>query len=394
MRTIQQQQRMLEELKQQVDALRTATQETKATAAAAAAKADQAANQAAPAKTVTSGSDKVKLAISGQVNRAVMMADDGQETDVFHVDNDHSSTRVRFVGEGKPTEELTVGAQIEVQMESNSSAAISQSTENAAVGGASFTERKLELFLKHKRFGNLWLGQGETATENVSHADLSGTGLIAYAAVQDLAGGMLFRTEAGALTAVTIASVYDDLDGASRQDRIRYDTPNYLGLSASAGHVQGGINDYALFYAAQWGGFKTAAALGYVDFSSVGTTDDRLSGSASVLHDPTGVSLTLAAGRDDFETPGRADATFWYGKLGYQRQLFSFGKTFTAIDFGYDKNEGQNDDEMSTAGLGLVQKIDAWGTELYGGYRWHHLNRSALELDDINVGMVGARVQF
>ena len=63
--------------------------------------------------------DKVKLTVSGQVNRGILYADDGEQTDVFHVDNDNSSTRVRFVGEAKPHDNLTIGANIEVQFESN-----------------------------------------------------------------------------------------------------------------------------------------------------------------------------------------------------------------------------------------------------------------------------------
>lgn len=393
---IQQQQQMLNDMKTQLDALQNATIQSKAAADAAAAKADAALKEteAAPTKLVSSGRERVKLSISGQVNRAALITGDGENTEVFHVDNDHSSTRVRFVGEGKPADDLSVGAQIEVEMESNSSAAVSQATENTATGGASFTERKLELFLKHKRLGNLWVGQGDTASNETAEVDLSGTTLIAKSEIQAMAGGMFFRASTGALTGVRIRDVYDHLDGASRQDRIRYDTPSFMGFAASASHAQGGINDYALRYSAKWGGFATAAALGYVDFSSVGTTDSRLAGSGSVLHEPTGVSLTLAAGQDDFEVPGRANAVFWYGKLGYQRQFFGFGKTYTAVDFGHDKNEGQNDDEFTTLGIGLTQKIDAWGTELYGGYRWHHLNRSALDLDDINAGMVGARIKF
>jgi hypothetical protein len=56
----------------------------------------------------------VKLTVSGQVNRGVLFVDNGDTSDIFHVDNDNSSTRLRFVGTGTLTEDVTVGSQIEV----------------------------------------------------------------------------------------------------------------------------------------------------------------------------------------------------------------------------------------------------------------------------------------
>ena len=61
--------------------------------------------QAAPQRVVTSGINGVKLSISGQVNRGVLFADNGDDSEVFHVDNDNSSTRIRFIGQGQLTEE-------------------------------------------------------------------------------------------------------------------------------------------------------------------------------------------------------------------------------------------------------------------------------------------------
>ncbi len=50
---------------------------------------------------VTSRHDKVKLSISGHVNRALMLADDGGQLDLFHVDNDTEPTLVNFTGSGE-----------------------------------------------------------------------------------------------------------------------------------------------------------------------------------------------------------------------------------------------------------------------------------------------------
>ncbi len=413
-RIIEQQQKMieaqartLEALKTQVEALRTVTQANKAAVAATTekvaqttAKVQQVVRQVeqadTPPKMVTSGSDTVKLAISGQVNRALLLAGDGEQTDLFHVDNDNSSTRVRFVGTGKPSEDITVGAQVEVQFESNSSASVDQNNENNDVTTNSFTERKLEIFFDHKKLGRLWLGQGDTASNDTSHADLSGTTVIAYAAIQDLAGSLLFRNSTtNALTAIEIADAYDDVDGLSRDDRIRYDTPKFLGFQVSIGHVQGGENDYALRYSGQWGDFKTAVAVAYANIASTSTTvDHQENASGSVLHVPTGLSLTLAGGQTSQKARGRANPTFFYSKIGWQKQLFEVGNSYFAIDYGFSNDRAQNDDEFQTIGVAAVQKLDSWGTELYAGFRNHQMNRSSVQLDDINVGMLGARVKF
>jgi predicted porin len=84
--------------------------------------------QSAGKRAVESGNDTVRLSISGQVNRGVLAVDDGEETDVHHVDNDASSTRIRFIGEADVSDDLTVGSAIEVQFESNSTADVSQFT--------------------------------------------------------------------------------------------------------------------------------------------------------------------------------------------------------------------------------------------------------------------------
>ena len=413
-RIIEQQQKMieaqartLEALKTQVEALRTVTQANKAAMTATTEKVAKTTEQVqqvvrqveqadTPPKMVTSSSDKVKLAISGQVNRALMLAGDGEQTDLFHVDNDHSSTRVRFVGTGKPNEDVTVGAQVEVQFESNSSSSVDQNNENNDVTTNSFTERKLELYFDHKKYGRLWLGLGETASDGTSHVDLSGTGLIAYSGIHDLAGSLLFRNSAtNALTAIEIADAYDDIDGLSRDDRIRYDSPTFEGFKLSLSHVQGGENDYALRYSGQWGDFKTAAAAAWANIASTSTsTDFQTNASGSALHVPTGFSLTLAGGQAHAKAAGRANPTFFYGKIGYQKKLFEVGNSYFSIDYGFSNDRAQNDDEFQTIGVAAVQKIDAWGTELYVAIRNHQMNRSGIQLDDINVGMVGARVKF
>ena len=59
---------------------------------------------------VVSGTDKIKLAISGQINRALLVSEDGEQTKVFFVDNDNASSRLHFEGSGQINDDLSAGA--------------------------------------------------------------------------------------------------------------------------------------------------------------------------------------------------------------------------------------------------------------------------------------------
>ena len=84
-------------------------------------------------RVVLSRDDKVKLSIEGQVNRGLLYYNDGNKSAVRHVDNGASSTRLAFKGSAQATDDLVLGATIEVQFESNSTGTVNQ-VDNTAVG--------------------------------------------------------------------------------------------------------------------------------------------------------------------------------------------------------------------------------------------------------------------
>jgi len=344
----------------------------------------------ADTKSVSSGSEKVKLSISGQVNRGILYADDGAQSDLHHVDNDASSTRIRFIGEAKPNEKMTVGAAMEVQFESNSTATVSQT----GVGGTdNFTQRRLEVYFDHMDYGKVWLGQGWTASEGTSEVDLSGTDLAGYSDTDILAGGTLFRSSAGVLSTISVGSVLTNLDGLGRNDRLRYDTPNISGFMGSVGIVQDDKTDVALRYANAFGGTKVAGAIAYA--KTQGTTfDEQVNGSASVLL-ANGLNFTLAAGSTEAIAAGRNDSDFFYGKFGYKTKgISSAGETAFSIDYHSTEDLAMNGDEADSIGLQAVQKVDDWGTEFYVGLRQYSLDRAGADFDDVIGVLAGARVKF
>ncbi len=358
--------------------------------------------QAAPAAadkheppTVTSGTGKIKLSVSGQVNRALLYVDDGADDQFFNVDNDNSSTRLRFVGSGSFNDEISVGTIIEVQFESNSTANISMN-QDGATGTDNFTQRKLELYFDHKRYGRLWLGQGDTASNGTSEVDLSGTGVIGYSGIGDMAGGIEFQDAGGA--GPNIGSAFSNMDGLSRDDRLRYDTPNFAGFRVSGSLIENAAADVALRYNATFGGFELGSAVAYASNSGrdAGPGDlgfTQINGSVSLLHG-SGINLTAAAGQRDPDDPSRTeDPSFWYVKVGY-KWGGGMGGTAIAIDYNQADDVDADNDEGTSYGIFLVQKVDKIATDLYIGGRIHQLDRPGQDYDDITAVMAGARVKF
>lgn len=349
--------------------------------------------QSTAAKVVTSGKEDVSLEISGQVNRLALIADDGDESRIFQADNDNSSTRVRWVGKARLNDEYSAGALIEVQFESNSTANIDIDQE-AAGGTNSFTERHLTTWFNSETFGKLWLGQGDTASNGTSEVDLSGASVIAYSGIADVAGGLSFKNAVTGAKLTRIGQAYSNLDGRSRDDRIRYDTPTFAGFKASASFVDGDAGDVALRYSANYEqiGIKVAAAIAYADGGDR-YSNDQINGSISALHQ-SGFNLTFGSGSRDIPGTTTQDPFFYYVKAGYMFDPFSVGKTAIIVDYAESEDITNIDDEFTTLGIFVVQNIDRLGTQIYAGFRNHQLDRPGVSVDDINVGVVGARVKF
>lgn len=393
MRQLQTMQAQIESLKAEVDSAKAEAAAAKTAVAATEGKLTAATTEGGA--LVSGGKTGVRVSLSGQVNRGVLFTDDGDSTDAFFVDNDNSSTRIRILGEADYDEQTTIGTNIEVQFESNSTADVNQGSKRN-VGNDNFTQRKLELYVDNKTFGRVTLGQGDTASNGTSEQDLSGTTVIGYSGITDFAGGLFLRdSNTNALSARKINNVTSNLDGLSRDDRIRYDSPKFNGFSLATSAVADDRYDVALFYGDRLGDFEVRGAAAYASASASGSANafDQVNGSASALHVPSGVSLTLAGGTKDTDNQNN-DTTFYYGKLGYQTNFFDFGKTAVSADLYYGEEFVSADDETFSVGLQLVQNIAKAGTELYGGFRLYDYDDSATDYETLYGVMVGARVKF
>lgn len=395
--TIQSLSRRVDQLEQGAAQTQALASEAQTTAAQAMDTAQKASGDAEAAAVVTSGNEKVKLAISGQVNRAVNVANDGDKTKAYFVDNDVSNTRVRLEGSAAVTDATTIGSTVEVAFSPNNSYDVSQDNESAD----DFIDlRKADIWARNDDYGRLMFGKGSAAADDTAEYDLSlVAGPIMYSGVADPVGGLQFF-DGTALTGLTVGDAFFNFDG-DRQNRVRYDTPVFgpgIQFSASAGEDQqydaavtwGG--DYGDWTGVEVGPFTTLGALSIRGPNS-DDVDFRLAGSFSTLHNETGLSLTLSGGMD--ETSDGDNPYNLYGKVGWDTSLFEIGQTGFGLDATYSENVSGQGDEGVSFGLAAIQLIEEYGIEFYAQIRYFDLDRDqSAGVDEIVVGTVGSRVKF
>ena len=386
------QQQQINTLQQEIKQLKQSTVEaqTQAREAKIIAETVQQSDQPPVAKMVTSGEDRIKLSISGQVHRAMSVADDGDKTDTYFVDPDSSNTRVRFVGTAKLNDDLTLGSRLEVALAPNESADVNQEDQES---GDFIDERYADLSLTSQRFGMLSLGKGDTSSNNTAEVDLSGTDVIQYASVADIVGGLsLRRSSDDELTDITVGGAFKDFDGLSRKSRLRYDTPKFYGFGLSGSVISDRRWDTSLWWGGEGYGVKAAAAAA-VAYLHEDDADYQYDGSFSVLHQATGLNLTFSAGTKD--TDNQSDPYNLWGKIGWLTSLNDFGSTAFGIDYGHSENIAADDYEGDAFGVAVVQNFDDYGTQVYFQFRNFSLDtKDDANVSDINVGTVGARVKF
>jgi predicted porin len=341
-------------------------------------------------KVVTSSEERIKLSISGMVNRAVNVIDDGKDTDAYFVDNDNSESRVKFAGTAKVNDDLTLGGTIELTIAPDKAGDVNQ---NDKEPGDVFDQRITEVTLLSKRFGKLSLGKGHTASYGTASRDLSRTDVISYVTVSDTAGGMLFRQKGDdTLTSLPINVAFQSYDGLNRRSRIRYDTPTFYGFQLSTSLLTDQRYDAALWWGGQGYGFKAIGAASVAD-PKLDDTDLQYGGSFSLLHEETGLNFTLSAAL--LERNHQDDGGNLFGKVGWLTKFFSFGETAFSVDYTKTRNQPTEDDEGYSFGLAAVQFFEDYGTEVFFLYRLYSLDRDIEpDVHDISVVSMGARVKF
>ncbi len=389
-RMIQQQQAQLDKQAAEIAALK---QQLSGTTEILATKADKEEVKGLD-KMVPSSLSNVKLSLYGQINRAGLYGNNGDSSKWYFVDNINSQTRLGVNALADLGNAWTTGGRIEYGILSNASTDVNQLTTNNATE-TTFNLRWAEVFFANEGLGKLSLGKGDSASNNSSEVDLSGTAVASFSEVADMGGAMLFFDgTTTTLATIKIKDVFNNFDGLSRTDRLRYDTPAFGGFSLATSYSSGDAFDGALLFNRKFGETKVAAAFAAASPNDLNdSTSVQYGGSASVLL-PMGLNATVAGGVRDLDQSNRDNPTNWYTKLGYQVTFYEAATTSFSVDYGETADLRQEGDTAKTWAVAAVHNLSDWGTEIYLAYRNFKLDSDAGDFDDIYTVWAGARVKF
>jgi porin-like protein len=347
--------------------------------------------------TARSGNGRVQVNLYGQVNRALLFWDDGFDRGTFLVDNQTSSSRFGIAGQVALKPGWTAGYRLEIEAGFPSSHEVF----NGPGGGDGLFEssvagaprlRQSYWDLASKDYGRVAVGFQSPATDDITIINL---GSQMNDAAVHFNNGFRIRLDLAKpfittdLTWGQIAHNVDSLRGTF----VRYDTPTLGGLLLSAA-FNADTWDVALRYQVGSNGFRFAGGFGYMkdagDFDIARPHErpfEDLKGSASLLHEATGLYVSVAGGWRNaaVEVPTAAsDAHFYYAQLGISRQWFAPGRTTLYVDHGTYKNfntgeilsihpETKDEVQWGTLvdtgvrrwGFGIEQAVDAASMLLY-----------------------------
>ncbi|MBU3031050.1 porin [Paracoccus sp. XHP0099] len=341
-------------------------------------------------------SGNTTIRIYGQIDEGALSFDDGEKTTNYGlVGNKNSSSRLGLRTLTALDSGWDMTGNFEFEYVPHGSTAVDQTDPDEADYDLRKTNiRKMELAFSSDRYGKFWLGQGSMASDGSAKSDLSGTTVIASAAVADIGGG-LFRMDDGVLSDISTSDAYSDYNGLGRKMRVRYDSPSFNGFRIMTSFGQdvlaekdGNYYDIAAHYQGDLEAFDLEGGLAY---SRKQAEDiDILSGSVSGLHKASGLNLTLAAAQES----AAGDGSYGYVKLGWKRDFFAIGTTALSLDYYTGDDVVEDGSDSQSYGVAMVQRVDRWNTDWYLGLRNYDYDDDTADYQDGLSTMIGFRVQF
>lgn len=302
----------------------------------------------------------------GQVSKAAMLADNGNDTRFVVGDNANVITRLGFASEVGIGNGLTASALIEGQMidgDSSDTFTVQNDPTLDNVGAASaaaatFAENQARVGLAGA-FGAAFIGRTSSATDGVTENSLANAGTLMNSGIYNMGGAIDLNPGVDAANVDDFNEHFSNFEGFSNVDNdrvnlVRYDSPVFNDLQFSAAVANGGDFDAALTYSHKYLSMEVKASLGYANFNQTGALGDadQWSGSVAVLHN-SGLNAALAYGERDVN--GSAlDPTFWYAQVGYNTGNWGF-----AADYGLTEELVLADTEAKSWGLGAQYNFNS-----------------------------------
>jgi hypothetical protein len=341
------------------------------------------------ATTARKGNRVVSLQVYGQVNKGLLIWDDGVDSDAYVVNNSVENTNIGFTGTAKITPNLTVGYTMEFDIEDAQSDAVTQGPGGDDEGSDGLVLSQNHFFIESETLGKLTVGEGDAGADGATEVVLSES---MRGSDPNFGAGLNVRLSNGNDAGVTLGDVAGNL-GPDGGDYIRYDSPSILGFVLSATWGEDDYADAALNFEKEFKTLKIAAAVAYIWNDE--EAYEQVGGSISLMHIPTGLYAAFNAGERDNEDATVSDASFWYVQGGIEKQWLSYGTTLYGEYGNYD--DFFADVETTRWGFGVNQKIDAAAMDVYAHatfWSFDGLDTQAATAEDLTTVMVGSRIQF
>ena len=360
----------------------------------------------------------MEFKVSGQLDRAFTVADNGNETDYASVDNIGSNSRFRFTGNEKMANGMNVGFIYEMSVVQFGSTEFDIG-KNSGGGDVNLDTRKIDIYLEGD-FGKVSFGKGDGAGYYANMMDYSGTLYYGGGAWYTLYSSGISFVDDNGNQLYKIGQTNSVFNAVGRQERIRYDSPSIGGLVLSTSLDNGNAYELAARYHVDLPGAKLATGLSWVDTNDLNIeasptngqpltpgsefkAKQVLSASASLLLDG-GLNFTVSYGNDKTDAMANAgqanqegyDATNLFGQVGY-----STGAHHFAVNYGETKDLIVEGTKGSQIGLAYVYDWSS-AVRLFSSYHLYSLDLPSSvktaegwgDANDISQLYAGIRVAF
>ena len=360
----------------------------------------------------------MEFKVSGQLDRAFTVADNGNETDYASVDNIGSNSRFRFTGNEKMANGMNVGFIYEMSVVQFGSTEFDIG-KNSGGGDVNLDTRKIDIYLEGD-FGKVSFGKGDGAGYYANMMDYSGTLYYGGGAWYTLYSSGISFVDDNGNKLYRIGATNGVFNAVGRQERIRYDSPSIGGLVLSTSLDNGNAYELAARYHVDLPGAKLATGLSWVDTNDLNIeasptngqpltpgsefkAKQVLSASASLLLDG-GLNFTVSYGNDKTDAMANAgqanqegfDATNLFGQVGYLTGAHHF-----AVNYGETKDLIVEGTKGSQIGLAYVYDWSS-AVRLFSSYHLYSLDLPSSvktaegwgDANDISQLYAGIRVAF
>ena len=254
-------------------------------------------------------SAQADTSVSGQVNSAVIFG--GDVDDATTVDNNTTGTRFR-IKSSKEVGSVKYGARLEYQIQDNVS-----NESNIRNGG---NTDSLNTDGGEVRYSDVWIS-GKAGKLGIGKGDGAANGTFEASGLLNFLGS----SESHLLWSGATALAYEDIDGISRQNRVRYDSPKLGGgfriaLSLDNGDAQ----EFAVKYKGKILGGTVDARYGMVDQDDTGASDDVESYSVAYKHD-SGFGVSYSDAERDNGTAATTEADWIQVAYDFGDFIISYG---------------------------------------------------------------------